>query len=411
MPQLSQNCSRAFPERVVLISKHFGINSGGEAIKAFQFAEILQEACVDVTIITHQRAIDYQGAGQLDAKFLVVPDTVFQRFLWFVPPLRGILDTYFHLAARKLILKHVDPLDGSTLHYISPVSPITPRFFPRGYDIVLGPLTGNIFYPPALRHRASLKSRLSERLHKLVQRCSGLLFPEKRKARVILVSGYDRTRSSLALAGVKPAQMINVVDSGVSETTFQHSQISHKGRNSRFVCSGRMVDHKGTDLAIRAVAKANSDICLDIYGDGEKRAELEALTERLKLHDRVKFLGWAPNHNDLLHAFMNYRAYLFPTIAEANGIVMQEAMMIGLPVVTVRWGGPAMLADNESAIYIEPESELAIVDGLAEAMNRLSGDAHLATRISTNARQIAMEKYSWPAVSKSWLTAAYTAEK
>ena len=30
-----------------------------------------------------------------------------------------------------------------------------------------------------------------------------------------------------------------------------------------------------------------------------------------------------------------------PTIAEANGIVMQEAMMIGLPVITLRWGGPA----------------------------------------------------------------------
>ena len=128
---------------------------------------------------------------------------------------------------------------------------------------------------------------------------------------------------------------------------------------------------------------------------------------RLGLQDRVRFLGWAPDHDALLDAFSDYRGYLFPTIAEANGIVMQEAMMVGLPVIATRWGGPAMLADDDSALYVEPEDEPKMVAAIATAMERLARDPALAERLSKNAHKIAQENYSWDAVSESWLNAAY----
>lgn len=395
------------PSHIVLIAKHIGINSGGEAIKAFQFAELLIKQGVAVTVVTHQRAIDHQGAGALDADFLVVPDTGFQRALWAISPLRGLLDIHFHIAARRLILKNIPPSTDVSLQYIAPVSPVMPRFLPKGYDIVVGPLTGNIFYPKAFRSRASLKFRIAEQLHALAQNTLGLVFPEKRKARVVLVSGYERTRASLKMAGVRDEQMVDVVDSGVSDLIGKRPRLTHSGVNTRFVCSGRMVDHKGTDFAIKAIAESAPDITLDIFGDGEKRAEHEALVARLDLQDRVRFLGWAPDHDALLDAFSEYRGYLFPTIAEANGIVMQEAMMVGLPVIATRWGGPAMLADDDSAVYVEPEGESKMVSALAAAMERLARDPDLAERLSSNARKIAQDRYSWDAVSESWLSAGY----
>lgn len=395
------------PRRVVLIAKHIGINSGGEAIKAYQFAELLRARGAAVTVVTHQRAIDAQGAGALDVDFLVVPDTPLQKFLWRVKPLRGLLDVHFHVFAHRLILRHVAPDPGTVLHYIAPVSPVMPRFLPRGYDIVLGPLTGNIFYPPAFRARMSWEFRTAERLHALAQRTLGLVFPEKRRARVILVSGYERTRVSLRMAGVREAQMVDVVDSGVSDRICARPRIAHAGPNPRFVCSGRMVDHKGTDLAIRAVARADPAIRLDIYGDGEKRAALEALAAALGLGERVRFLGWMPSHDDLLDAFAQYRGYLFPSIAEANGIVMQEAMMVGLPVIAARWGGPERLADDDTAIYVDPVSEDAMVDAIAAAMTRLARDPGLAERLSLGARRIAEARFSWEAVAESWIRAGY----
>lgn len=395
------------PRKVVLIAKHIGINSGGEAIKAFQFAHLLKERGVEVTVITHQRAMDSQGAGKLDVEFLVVPDTAFQRFLWWARPLRGFLDIHFHICARRLIARHVPRDDGTVLHYIAPVSPVMPRFLPKGYDIVVGPLTGNIFYPPAFRARGSWEFRTAERLHALAQRFLGVVFPEKRRARVVLVSGYERTRASLRMAGVREEQMADVVDSGVSDRIRDRPRITHTGRNPRFVMSGRMVDHKGTDFAIKAVAQAEPDISIDIYGDGEKRPELEALAKSLSLGERVRFLGWMPSHDDLLDTFPDYRGYIFPSIAEANGIVMQEAMMVGLPVVAARWGGPEKLADDDAAIYVDPLSEEHLVSKIADAMNRLAGDPELAEGLSLRARQIAEDKFSWKAVAESWISAGY----
>jgi glycosyltransferase involved in cell wall biosynthesis len=393
--------------KIVLISKHFGINSGGEAIKGFQFAKHLKARGFQVTVITHQRALDEQGGGAADVDFLIVPDTRLQDLLWRAR-LELLLDLYFHVAAWLLIRRHVPRSPDVVLHYIAPVSPVTPRFFPRGYRIVLGPLTGNIFYPPAFAGRMTWQWHWASRLHGMAQRLQSVLFPEKRRrVQSVLVSGYERTRESLRLAGVADGQMADVVDAGVSETLYAAPRIVHEGPHSRFAASGRFVDHKGFDLAIRALAATPAEITLEIYGDGEKREELEALVRRLGLRERVRFMGWMPDHEDLLAALRGYRGYVFPSLAEANGIVMQEAMMIGLPVIATRWGGPMHLADEETAIYVDPVSEAQMVAGLAGAMTRLAREPDHAEAISRAARKKAEALYSWDAVSSSWLEAGY----
>jgi glycosyltransferase involved in cell wall biosynthesis len=393
--------------KIVLISKHFGINSGGEAIKGFQFARYLKARGFQVIVITHKRALNEQGAGAADVDFLIVPETRLQVLLWRAR-LELLLDLYFHVAARLLIRRHVPRSPDVVLHYIAPVSPVTPRFFPRGYRIVLGPLTGNIFYPPAFAGRMTWQWHWARRLHGMAQRLQSVFFPEKRRrVQSVLVSGYERTRESLRRGGVADGQMADVVDAGVSETLYAAPRIVHEGPHPRFAASGRFVDHKGFDLAIRALAATPSEITLDIYGDGDKRSELEALVRTLGLQERVRFMGWMPDHENLLTALRDYRGYVFPSLAEANGIVMQEAMMMGLPVIATRWGGPAHLADDESAVYVEPVSEAHMVAELAVAMTRLAHDPGYAEAISHAAREKAKALYSWDAVSSSWLEAGY----
>lgn len=390
------------PRRVFLIAQRFGHSAGGEAIKAQQYAEFLLENGHDVTVFTHARSLGH-GLSLPLSRLRTIPDTWFQRFAWRVAPLRGLLSPYFHLKARQLVL--AEAATGGpppVLHYISPVSPVAPRFPPSGFEVVLGPLTGNIYYPPAFRARMSGMDRLRERLHAVSQTILGRILPEKRRMRRILVSGYERTRVSLRLARVAEEQMVDVVDSGVSPAIFARPRLVHHGENPRFVCSGRLVDHKGIDLAIRALSRTDADLRLDIYGDGDKRAALEALVRDLGLGARVTFKGWLPRHEDLLNALGQYRGYVFPSLAEANGIVMQEAMALGLPVITLNWGGPAMLAEAGSALYIQPDSEEAAVAGIATAMVRLARDGALAESLSMAARARAERLFTWPAVAQSW---------
>ena len=69
----------------------------------------------------------------------------------------------------------------------------------------MGPLTGNIYHPPAFRGRMALKDRLRERLHVAAQWLLGRVFADKRRASVVLVSGFfanARAISSSTLIGV-----------------------------------------------------------------------------------------------------------------------------------------------------------------------------------------------------------------
>ncbi|MEI4264199.1 glycosyltransferase family 4 protein, partial [Roseovarius sp. D0-M9] len=141
-------------------------------------------------------------------------------------------------------------------------------------------------------------------------------------------------------------------------------------------------------------------IRVTIFGDGYMREPLQELAVSLGVAERVAFPGWLA-HVDLPE-LRRYRGFVFPTLAEANGIVIQEAMMLGLPVLTLRWGGPVMLADEESALFIDPDGEEPVVTGLAEAMNRLARDPDLATRIGTAARARAQTTFGWDSVAASW---------
>ena len=385
--------------KIILVSTNASQDMGGEAIKAYQYFDFLLKSGHDAVLLTHSRCRSDLADAFPKERLMFVEEEFWQTFFWQSRLLRFLVPVYFHLAAATLIRRHAPR--GSVVHYLCPVSPVQPRFPPGGYDVVMGPFTGAIYYPPGFRRRMGLFARMKQVLHSGSQHLFGYVFGDKKRARCVLVSGYERTRQSLLDAGCRPEQLLDVVDSGVSERIAAMERAGHRGENLDFVCSGRLVDHKGVDLAIRAVAQTQLPVRLTICGDGPERARLERLSEELDVSDRVRFLGWL-DHGELLERLRSHRGYLFPSLAEANGIVMQEAMMMGIPVITLRWGGPAHLGDASSAIYVEPDSETAVVAGLAQAMDRLAADGAFADDLSARAREIAEARYGWPEVGASW---------
>lgn len=386
------------PLKVLVIAPNAGTQMGGEAIKAYQYFRWLLDHDIDAVLVTHERNRRELELRLPAERILWVEETSLQALLWRSRILRPLVSVYFHRAAARL----ASGFDRATtlVHYICPISPVTLRFPPKGYRVVMGPLNGNLGYPPAFRHRTSRKRRFEEALYGLTQRLWGAVFGDKRQAETVLVSGGERTRAALRLAGVAEENMVDVLDAGVSKALIGLDPARHDGRNPHFVALGRFDAYKAFDLTIRAVAAADNDICVTIFGDGYMRAPLQELAETLGVAERVVFPGWLAHEN--LPTLRRYRGFVFPTLAEANGIVIQEAMMLGLPVLTLRWGGPAMLADDDSVLFIEPEGEHAVVADLAEAMNRLARDPALATRIGATARARAQAAFGWDSVAASW---------
>ncbi|MCE8007025.1 glycosyltransferase family 4 protein [Aestuariivita sp.] len=389
---------------IVVISSNAGTRMGGEAIKAFQFFDWLRAQGADVWLVTHARNRDELVAAFGGERLLFVEDTAAQRLMWRSRVLSAGLLPYFHLEVARLV-RRFDPAD-TVLHYLCPISPVEPRFPPRGYRTVIGPLNGNIVHPPGFLSRVSFKRRLMGRAQRPVQVVLGAMLGDKRKAGRVLNSGGTRTRVSLGWAGVAPDKILDVLDSGVNGSLISQVPVPHMGRNAAFLCMARLVEYKAIDLVLRALAVTDDDATLTVLGDGPEMAPLRALARDLNLSDRVAFEGYV-DHQRILDLCQSHRALVFPSLAEANGIAMQEAMAVGLPVIALNWGGQAALGDLDTAIMLDPGSEDQLISDMAAAMSQLAGDAELANAMATRARDKAVARFGWDDVAASW-TAPYS---
>lgn len=393
------------PLFVILIAPNVSEQMGGEAIKALQIYRSLVGRGVQVHQITHSRVRDELARVYPKMQVSFVEEGPIDAALWRSKILRGLITPYFMKRAARVAQRLVDANPGAVVHYTSPVSPVLPLFPIRGARVVVGPLNGNIHHPPAFRGRECLSDRLRRRLLRPSQLIHRSIFSGKQAADVLLVAGGERTAGSLRIAGCRPERMLGSLDSGILDVLRERSLVEHRGANYRFVHNGRLVPHKGTDLAIRAVARTRHPVELDIIGRGPSLDDLQRLVAELHLEARVHFIDWFKDHEEMHRALRQYRAFVFPSLAEANGIVVQEAMMIGLPVICADWGGPSLLVTPETGVAIPPTSEDALIVGLAEAMDRLGADGELGDRMARAGRREALDRgFSWSDLIERWIS-------
>jgi len=169
--------------------------------------------------------------------------------------------------------------------------------------------------------------------------------------------------------------------------------------------NGRLVEHKGTDLIIKALMLTKLPIELTIIGRGPELPKMRAMVAELGLENRVIFIEWVANHDDLAEMLRQYRGFVFPSLAEANGIVVQEAMVQGMPLIACDWGGPSLLVTPETGFLIPARDEQFVVQELAAKMDLLATDWELAEKMSIAARKRALDRhYIWSEIIKEWRT-------
>ena len=149
--------------------------------------------------------------------------------------------------------------------------------------------------------------------------------PLKHASGVICISDAVKQH----LEGYLPARTA-VVPNGVRKPT-----LFWEGRGfpdyPRFLFVGRLTRLKGLDTALRALGKLKGRTWnLDVIGDGPQRAELEALASELGLQERVNFHGF---RDDVEKWMVSSGCLLFPSYQEGMGLVVLQALNVGLPVL------------------------------------------------------------------------------
>lgn len=114
-----------------------------------------------------------------------------------------------------------------------------------------------------------------------------------------------------------------------------NSNISFGGYEDTFVigCVGRMSEEKNQQYLIhvfKSVLEIVPNSKLVLVGEGEKREDLELLSEKLGLSDRIIFTGNRTDVSSILNAF---DIFVMPSIYEGFPIAGIEALSNGLPIV------------------------------------------------------------------------------
>jgi phosphatidylinositol alpha-1,6-mannosyltransferase len=167
---------------------------------------------------------------------------------------------------------------------------------------------------------------------------------------------------------------------------------------------GRLVEHKGQDHGMRALAllrEREPELRYAIAGSGENEARLRALAEQLGVVDRVRFLGHVADE-DLPALYNVAELYLGASRVAVNhvegfGISLVEAAATSLPVVAGREGGmPEAVVDEVTGLLADPYSPTSI----AESIQRILSSPELAARLGAEGRRVAEKKYTWERVAR-----------
>ena len=129
---------------------------------------------------------------------------------------------------------------------------------------------------------------------------------------------------------------------------------------------GQFIHRKGFDVLLKAAAQLPKDAGVYLVG-GEPTEEYIALRQELGL-DNVHFLGFQ-NKQTLVKFYRAADVFVLPTREDIWGLVINEAMAYGLPVITTdRCVAGLELVEDGVNGYIVPVRD---VEALAEKMNRI----------------------------------------
>jgi colanic acid/amylovoran biosynthesis glycosyltransferase len=172
---------------------------------------------------------------------------------------------------------------------------------------------------------------------------------------------------------------LRIVHCGVDPDAFEVKR--HEGRGGQLLFVGRLAAMKGLPILLEVLAKLEG-VTLDIAGDGPDRQLLEEKVRALNISSRVKFLGYQ-SQQQVRKLLKQADLFVMSSFAEGVPVVLMEAMAAGVPVVATRIAGiPELVRDGHSGLLVAPGD----VNEMANAIDRLLGDAELRNRFATAAR-------------------------
>jgi glycosyltransferase involved in cell wall biosynthesis len=270
---------------------------------------------------------------------------------------------------------------------------------------VLGLLVGLAVHVPIrvmTRHHSDYHTRIHKTWHiRLDRLCTRLSHA------VIAVSHH--TAEHMLSEEHAPPGKIHVIHNGIDFDRVRVSAPHSRERLRRefgsdtahlLLVAGRLHPEKGYEVifeALRALRdQAHRPVRLLVAGTGALDTFYRERVAMLGCADMVEFLGFRRDLPDLMTAV---DLVVLPSVAEAFGLVVAEALYLGTPVVASRVGGiPEILDDGIGGILVPPADSAA----LADAIIALLQDDARRNQLAGSGRNKVMRRFSFEGMVRSY---------
>jgi len=198
------------PFRVAIVANNASTLYGGEAFLPFHFFRLLHQKNVDIRLLVHERNRQDLRSVLPEPFFervIFMPDTFRQKILFkigqFLPTRIAEFSTMYLISLitekkqKKLLKRMIRNKELDLIHQCSLVSPRLPSLmYNMGIPCIIGPLNGNMDYPPGFQWKSSFLERVWISSARFLSNFINRLWPGKLKAEALIVAN-DRTARSL----------------------------------------------------------------------------------------------------------------------------------------------------------------------------------------------------------------------
>jgi glycosyltransferase involved in cell wall biosynthesis len=180
-----------------------------------------------------------------------------------------------------------------------------------------------------------------------------------RRMDFFLVNGTE-SRKYLIEAGIDAGKITNIMCSVDNSLYGSHpgTPLTDSNARKQWITVGSLIPRKGFKELIHAWSRQDRNFLegnqLVIVGDGPEAGQLQELIDKLLPAGSVRLAG-PRSPDELAVMYAGSHVFVFPTLLDIWGLVVNEAMAAGLPIMCSRYAGCCTdLIDGSNGVTVDP---------------------------------------------------------
>lgn len=211
-------------------------------------------------------------------------------------------------------------------------------------------------------------------------------------ADVVFVASQHVCRT---LSGVVADEKIRVINYGAPPVQPVRANQRREKGPLKVLFVGALIQRKGIGYLLEAIEMLGAKVELTLIGTRfAANARVDAACERWRWIETI-------SHDEVMKEMMQSDVLVLPSLSEAFGLAVTEALACGLPVIITPNVGAGDLVRDRRDGFVVP---ICSAEAIAERLETLHGDREMLAAMSENARATAAAR-SWALYRENWADA------